>query len=546
MNIYSIKEFYKYLVIGCGPAGLQCGYYLHHKYNQEYLILESNSVVGSFFSKYPRLKNLISINKTNNYTFDDELYDTMRYDWNSLLTEGNTIRLNQFTDDFYPKSDDFIEYLKFFSCKLDLNILFEINVLSISKSLDTDFFEITCSHPSYSENFIIVCEYLIIATGLKEKSIPESIIKISEELKINLLSYSSFDLNLNYFKNKNIIIIGTGNAAFETANYINKVSSSIAIIGPSKLAWRTHYPGHLRSINMGFLDSFYLKMGNNMYLDKYDTINAIKVQNDFLRYCNAKVDIIIYCGGFECNFINLFNQNIKPNILSNNYPNLTPWYESINIKNLYFAGALTHGDDYKKGTSGFIHGFRYNIEFTMRYINNDINNRIIISKDELIKHIIRRLNFCSCLHHRHGYYCDYIIIDTENRDTIFYYEKLHRPYLENIFVPKNSIQIELMFCYGKEEFDWNLKQPGSFTQPDVVIPFRNDISSFLHPVFNVVFRNGKRNTYHVGESPSGQFFHPIYTNYVKAIIDLSYTNITLNDICQFEKKIIDIHYSFNP
>ena len=555
MDIHCLKDFYKYIVIGSGPAGLQCAYYLQHTYGQDYLILERSSSIGSFFSKYPRLKKLISINKHSTYSFSNTSYDSMRYDWNSLLCENNSIRLKEFTNEFYPSSDDFMKYLEHYKTHFQLHILFDIQVLSIKKSLETNNFILTCHHPSYADPFLISCEYLIVSTGLREKLIPESIVHLSNKMDIELLSYTTFDLNLDHYKNKNIVIVGTGNAAFETANYINNVAMSVAMIGPTKLAWKTHYPGHLRSINMGFIDTLYLKMGNIMYLDKYDTIHAIKLQNEFLKYCNAKVDKIIYCGGFECNFLTLFTENIKPSILPNHYPELTSWYESVNIPKLYFAGALTHGYDYKKGTSGFIHGFRYNIEFTMRYIHEDIHPISLPSKERLLSHILERLNFCSCLHHRHGYYCDYILIwdDCEGNDSkpkfvtpkILYYEKIHISYIPFIHTPNHSIQIQLGFEYGKEEFDWNLKQPGGFNQPDIVIPFRKDISKFLHPVFEIVFRNGKKDTYHVGESPTGQFFHPIYKNYVKAILDLSYTNRTHKDVCEFEKKILDIYYTLN-
>jgi len=34
-------------------------------------------------------------------------------------------------------------------------------------------------------------------------------------------------------------------------------------------------------------------------------------------------------------------------------------YESINVKNLFFAGTLSHGKDFRRSAGGFIHGFRY-------------------------------------------------------------------------------------------------------------------------------------------------------------------------------------------
>lgn len=38
---------------------------------------------------------------------------------------------------------------------------------------------------------------------------------------------------------------------------------------------------------------------------------------------------------------------------------MTGEYESANVQDLYFAGALVHGKDYKRAAGGFVHGFRY-------------------------------------------------------------------------------------------------------------------------------------------------------------------------------------------
>jgi cation diffusion facilitator CzcD-associated flavoprotein CzcO len=58
MNIFD------YIVIGAGPAGLQLGYELQRR-GRDYLILEAADVAGSFFRRFPRHRQLISINKVN-------------------------------------------------------------------------------------------------------------------------------------------------------------------------------------------------------------------------------------------------------------------------------------------------------------------------------------------------------------------------------------------------------------------------------------------------------------------------------------------------
>ena len=48
------------------------------------------------------------------------------------------------------------------------------------------------------------------------------------------------------------------------------------------------------------------------------------------------------------------------------FPKQTWDWESTNVENLYFAGVLMHERDYKKHTSGFIHGWRYNCRILVK------------------------------------------------------------------------------------------------------------------------------------------------------------------------------------
>ena len=58
-------------VIGAGPAGLQLGFFFEQQ-RRDYVILERERSVGSYFRKYPRHRQLISINKRNTGHEDDE------------------------------------------------------------------------------------------------------------------------------------------------------------------------------------------------------------------------------------------------------------------------------------------------------------------------------------------------------------------------------------------------------------------------------------------------------------------------------------------
>ena len=71
-----------------------------------------------------------------------------------------------------------------------------------------------------------------------------------------------------------------------------------------------------------------------------------------------RVDEVICATGFEPNIPDIFPRISK---ISERWPGIDGEFMAQNIENLYFAGAITHGLDYKQySSSGFIHGFRYN------------------------------------------------------------------------------------------------------------------------------------------------------------------------------------------
>ena len=92
---------------------------------------------------------------------------------------------------------------------------------------------------------------------------------------------------------------------------------------------------------------------------------------------------------------------------------MTPNFESTLCSNLFFIGSSTQYHDYKKGTSAFIHGFRYNCEYLNRYIKNSIYIININTCSELVSFAFDQLNTSSALFHRFDQFCDLIGISVK-------------------------------------------------------------------------------------------------------------------------------------
>lgn len=85
---------------------------------------------------------------------------------------------------------------------------------------------------------------------------------ISLPVSRNLVTgYQDLTIDLDDFEGKSVLILGLGNSAFETSQYIMGSTNFIHMLGRArvKLAWSTHYVGDLRAVNNGLLDTYQLK-----------------------------------------------------------------------------------------------------------------------------------------------------------------------------------------------------------------------------------------------------------------------------------------------
>ena len=477
------------IIIGSGPAGIQLGYFFK-KANIEYLILERSSISASLFDKYPHGSSLISINKKHTGKSKDKEFN-LRHDWNSLLNDEDML-FTDYSDDYYPNRKDLVLYMNDFTTKNKLNISYNSNVINISKNTHYGIYILEVEIDSKS--VIYGCKKLIIATGLSKMVIPFKA-NVSRPIK----HYGNFEKdfftnkeNLEKYKNKSLLIIGNGNAAFEIGNILTPYCSQILILGrkPKKLAMSSHYAGDLRSAHMSFHDTFLFGSMNAFYnTNDFFSIKSNEEDSSCynLSFSSGRKEIydeVIYCSGWE--FDNsIFNFNIDISKLCHGkYPSLKSNYESVNNDNLFFIGSLMHSLDYKKSNGGFINGFRYLIKYftTINYNTGfDINNFTSIS--ELSKHFVNRINTSSSLYQMHGEMCD--LFYKEDKECFRYYNDVHNNYINKI--KDVSYIFILTLEYGFEK----ITDIYSFGKKETQLGTENN-SSLLHPVITV-YKNKDKN-----------------------------------------------------
>lgn len=499
---------FEYLVIGAGPAGLQLGYFLE-KSNRNYLILESGESAGTFFKNFPRHKKLISINKVYTGYNDPEM--NLRWDWNSLLNDSDKMLFKNYSKEYFPHTDDLVKYLCDFANHFQLKIKYNCQAVKIAKD-NNRFMVLDNSGNVYSS------KRLIIATGFTKSYIPAIPgIELAE-------NYTDVSIDPEDFANQKVLIVGKGNSGFETADNLVATASLIHIVSPKpvSMAWKTKYVGHVRAVNNNILDTYQLK-SQNVILDA--EIDNIKLKDGkfvvtfIYGHANGEVEELVYdrvilCTGFRFDD-SIFEESCKPELTINNrFPAQTSEWESVNIKDLYFVGVLTHMRDYKKKQSGFIHGFRYNIQALHQILERKYHNQslpyreIDVTPKSIAETIIERANQSSALWQQTGFLCDLIIIPNKS-ETAQYYENLPVDYIKDSDLGQYDHYYTITLEFG---LDIIFASPDPFAverihKDDVE---RSALSSGIHPIIRRFCNQELVAEHHVIEDVLSEWFEDVH------------------------------------
>lgn len=440
-----------YCVLGAGPAGLQMAYFLHRA-GRDYTVLERAPGPGSFFTRYPRHRKLISINKR--YTGKANAEFNLRHDWNSLLSHDPRLLFRHYSTAYFPDADDMLRYLGDFASHLRLHVQYNTTIVHVT--LDKDprawnghYFVLT-DHKRQTYR----CRVLFVATGL---SVPNQVDFPGSE---HLEGYESVSVDPEDFAGQNVLILGRGNAAFETAENILGVTNFIHMLSRSRvrLSWATHYVGDLRAINNGLLDTYQLKSLDGLLesdltdlailkdhkgkfhvtlrffveeADANETADSITLPQDDNDNFAMRVayDRVIRCLGWNFDF-SIFNKSLRLSSggeLSKKYPLIRASYEAKGSRGLFVLGTASHSVDYRKSAGGFIHGFRYTARAVHRLLEQRHHGvawpatRLPIT--QLTSSLLRRMNEASGLYQMFGVLADVILL-TENATAFEYLEEI--------------------------------------------------------------------------------------------------------------------------
>jgi putative flavoprotein involved in K+ transport len=182
-----------------------------------------------------------------------------------------------------------------------------------------------------------------------------------------IVTHSHQFKSVDPFRNKRVVIIGSGNSAAETAISLAGYSQ-VYLLSRSELQFfsQTKNLCHIRGISESYLKEL-IKMEIIRHISG-DKI--IKVEGDTLHFekHSLAAQAIICATGYNADLNSLNEINIEID-KKTKFPHIIPSGESKSIENLYFAGPLA----YRHISSLLIHGFIKLIPDTI----DDISKRLL-------------------------------------------------------------------------------------------------------------------------------------------------------------------------
>ncbi|MFC0529827.1 NAD(P)-binding domain-containing protein [Phytohabitans kaempferiae] len=465
---------HRYLIVGAGPAGLQLGYYLGQA-GSDYLVVERAERPGEFFRHYPRHRKLISINKVHAVSTDPEI--RLRWDWNSLLHEPAELPFAAYSREYFPGADDMVRYLGDFARHHELNVRYGTEVRRVEKS-GTGFAVET------GDGQVLHAECLIMATGWGRPNIPD--VRGIE----HAVGYESMSTDPADYAGQRVLILGKGNSAFETASALLGHASMIHLASPRplRLAWNTKHPGDVRGHHGAVLDSYQFKTLHSVLDCVIDDIRPVGDRFEVhLTYTHAEgetavmeYESVLRCTGFAMD-TSVFGEGCRPKMTPNGrMPVTRPDWQSANVDGLYFAGTLAQDRDFKKASSAFIDGFRYNLRTLTALLRETYEgaplgyDKVDLDAEALTAAVLDRVNWSSALWTQFEFLCDVLLVDAATGQ-VRHYHDLPEDYAVTRFGAEPHYYT-FALRWGREEY------PDVFAIERHPQPDRAAESAFIHPV----------------------------------------------------------------
>jgi len=186
--------------------------------------------------------------------------------------------------------------------------------------------------------------------------------------------------------------------------------------------------------------------------------------------------------------------------INDKFPNLTCEWESTNQPDMFFIGTLMQMRDYRKTTSGFIHGFRYNVQALHRMLEQKYHatpwpsTKLPYDAQTLTEKMLSRVNGSSALWQQQAFLADMFVVQADG--TVKYFEAMPLDYIQEHYVDRKQHCFVLTLEFGKSADDEDPFHVQRIRRDNVA---RASASKFLHPALREYDQGMQSSEHHIIE-----------------------------------------------
>jgi len=405
------------VVVGSGPGGLQLSYSLT-RFGVPHAVISADDAPGGMFRRWPFFQRLLSWTKPYApVERGTRFYE--RYDWNSLVPDEDAHRAIQprLMDgtSYFPARSEMEQNLATFARETGIRVRYGCRWTGTAR--DGDGFRLQTTAGEYRARVVV------FAFGLAEPWKPD-IPGIAD-----VPHYADTRAPETY-AGKRIFIIGKEVSAFELANGFLPWARQIVLASPrpTQLSVVTNSLVGVRARYVQPYEDHILGGGvaiMNASIDEVSrTADGFRVRttrSDGGGSMVFEADDVIATTGFQPPLGDLTELGVVTSGRER-IPSQTPLFESISVRDVYFAGTVTRGAPGLKkhglpSSSGAVHGHRYNARILARHIARTYFGvdpaRPTLRRDEVLGYLLSEVTRAPELWHQKSYLARSVLVDGE-------------------------------------------------------------------------------------------------------------------------------------
>ena len=409
---------YPVVVVGSGPGGLQASRSLS-ELGVQHAVISQDPSAGGMFRRYPFFQRLLSWTKPYApVPRSDREYE--RYDWNSLITEDPALRAIMPTlmdgTSYFPSRPEMERNLVTFAERAGVRVRYGCRWEGTRK--EGDRFVLSTTDGEYR------CRFPVFAIGEAEPMLPDT-------PGIELVLHYADTREPSTYADREILIIGKENSAFELASGFLQWAKLIVLASPSptRLSVNTNSLVGVRARYVQPYEDNVLG-GGVLVLDA--SIKEISRAGQRFRVRiqrshsgetqELEMDDVIAATGFQPPSLDLAKLGVVT-FGRNRLPALTPFWESVSVKGVYFAGTVSRAAAGLKkngvpSNSGGVGGHRYNGRILARHIARTHFGvelpRREMRADEVVPFLLHELDHGPEMWHQRSYHCRVVTVTPED------------------------------------------------------------------------------------------------------------------------------------